>query len=55
MDAISTSDDLILNAIKENKTVLSVKYHVKQSFLQKVGKQAEESTDAFFITLAETK
>ncbi|HDR1055589.1 TPA: protease SohB [Pasteurella multocida] len=49
VDAISTSDDLILNAIKENKTVLSVKYHVKQSFLQKVGKQAEESTDAFLL------
>ncbi|MGC6406198.1 protease SohB [Bisgaard Taxon 45] len=49
VDAISTSDDLILNAIKANKTVLSVKYHIKHSFLQKVGKQAEESTDAFLL------
>ncbi|MGY4677463.1 protease SohB [Pasteurella sp. P03HT] len=48
IDDISTSDDLILQALKE-KTVLAVKYSVKKSLLQKMGKQAEESTDNLLL------
>ena len=44
VDEIATSDDLILNAIKD-KNVLEIKYVMKKSLLQKFGKQAEESTD----------
>ena len=39
-----TSDDLLLQAMKE-KQLVGVKYVVKKSLLQKVGKQAEESAD----------
>ncbi|AKD37452.1 inner membrane peptidase [Pasteurella multocida subsp. multocida OH4807] len=48
IDDISTSDDLILQALKE-KTVLAVKYSVKKSLLQKMGKQAEESADNLLL------
>ncbi|MFD1805725.1 protease SohB [Pasteurella oralis] len=48
VDEIATSDDLILQAMQE-KTVLSVKYSVKKSLLQKIGKQAEESTDNLLL------
>lgn len=44
VDEIMTSDDLLLQAMKE-KPLVGVKYVVKKSLLQKVGKQAEESAD----------
>ncbi|PJG86403.1 protease SohB [Conservatibacter flavescens] len=44
VDDIATSDDLILNAIKD-KNVIEVKYATKKSLIQKLGKQAEESSD----------
>ncbi|WP_040977512.1 protease SohB [Necropsobacter massiliensis] len=44
VDEIITSDDLILQALKD-KTVLSVKYALKKTLAQKLGKQAEESAD----------
>lgn len=44
VDEIMTSDDLLLQAMKE-KRLIGVKYTVKKSLLQKVGKQAEESVD----------
>ena len=44
VDEIMTSDDLLLQAMKE-KQLVGVKYVVKKSLLQKVGKQAEESVD----------
>ncbi len=42
VDEISTSDDLILEKMKE-KDVLSVKYRLKKSLIKKLGRQAEES------------
>lgn len=45
VDEIITSDDLILQAVKD-KTVLAVKYALKKTLVQKLGKQAEESTEA---------
>ena len=42
VDEISTSDDLILDKMKE-KDVLSVKYRLKKSLIKKLGHQAEES------------
>ena len=42
VDEISTSDDLILEKMKE-KDVLSVKYCFKKSLIKKLGRQAEES------------
>ena len=42
VDEISTSDDLILEKMKE-KDVVSVKYRVKKSLIKKLGHQAEES------------
>ena len=44
VDEIMTSDDLLLQAMKE-KQLIGVKYVVKKSLLPKVGKQAEESAD----------
>lgn len=44
VDEIMTSDDLLLQAMKE-KQLIGVKYVVKKSLLHKVGKQAEESVD----------
>ncbi|MCW9732043.1 protease SohB [Avibacterium sp. 20-15] len=44
VDEIATSDDVILRAIKD-KFVVSVKYAMKKSLVQKLGKQAEESAD----------
>ncbi|MFU2089834.1 protease SohB [Avibacterium avium] len=48
VDEIATSDDLILQAIKD-KLVLSVKYTMKKSLVQKLGKQAEESADNMLL------
>ncbi|PJG84043.1 protease SohB [Caviibacterium pharyngocola] len=48
VDEIGTSDDIILNALKE-KTVLSVKYVTKKSLIQKLGKQAEESAESIIM------
>ena len=42
VDEISTSDDLILEKMKENH-VVSVKYRLKKSLIKKLGHQAEES------------
>ena len=42
VDEISTSDDLILEKMKE-KDVVSVKYRLKKSLIKKLGHQAEES------------
>ena len=42
VDEISTSDDLILEKMKENH-VVSVKYRLKKSLIKKLGNQAEES------------
>ncbi|TCP94698.1 inner membrane peptidase [Cricetibacter osteomyelitidis] len=44
VDEIATSDDLIMQAIKD-KAVIGVKFARKKSLLQKFGKQAEESAD----------
>ncbi|UAX42813.1 protease SohB [Pasteurella canis] len=44
VDHIATSDELILEAMKD-KTVLSVKYSIKKSLMQKFGKQVEESVE----------
>ncbi|CAM3806872.1 protease SohB [Avibacterium endocarditidis] len=49
VDEIATSDDLILQAIKD-KLVLSVKYTMKKSLVQKLGKQAEESADNLLLS-----
>lgn len=42
IDSISTSDDLILQQCQD-KSVISIKYKMKKSLLQKLGKQTEES------------
>ena len=42
VDEISTSDDLILEKMKE-KHVVSVKYRLKKSLIKTLGRQAEES------------
>ena len=42
VDEITTSDDLILDKMKE-KRVLAVKYQLKKSLIKKLGRQAEES------------
>lgn len=49
VDKLQTSDDVILDAIKD-KLVLSVKYMTKKSLLQKLGRQAEESADNVLLT-----
>lgn len=48
VDEIATSDDLILQAVKD-KTVLSVRYTAKMSLVQKLGKQVEESADNLLL------
>lgn len=48
VDEIATSDDVILQAIKE-KDVLEVKYTLKKSLIQKLGQQAEESSHNFLM------
>ncbi len=46
VDEITTSDDVILQAVQEdNKSVVEVKFQVKKSLVQKLGKQVEESLD----------
>ncbi|OOF69602.1 protease SohB [Rodentibacter caecimuris] len=46
INEILTSDDYILNLINE-KSILKVRYITKKSFLQKLGKQSEETLSAF--------
>lgn len=48
VDEIATSDDLILDAMQD-KSVIGVKYAVKKSLIQKLGKQAEESSDKILL------
>ena len=50
VDEIMTSDDVLLQAIKE-KRVIGIKYSVKKSLLQKLGKQVEESADNLLLRL----
>lgn len=45
VDGISTSDDLLLDMMKD-KSVISVNYKFKKPFLKKLGQQAEESANA---------
>lgn len=45
IDSISTSDDLLLNIMKD-KSVIGVSYKIKKPFLKKLGQQAEESINA---------
>lgn len=48
VDEIQTSDDLILQA-SQDKAVIGVKFIQKKSLVQKLGKQAEESTDNLLL------
>ncbi|MDH3000118.1 protease SohB [Chelonobacter oris] len=48
VDDIATSDDVILKALSE-KDVLEVKFTRKKSLMQKIGKQAEESSDNLLL------
>lgn len=50
VDDIMTSDDLLLQAMKE-KRVLGLRYTVKKPLLQRIGKQAEESADNILLNL----
>ena len=50
VDDIMTSDDLLLQAIKE-KHVVALHYAVKKPFLQILGKQAEESAGNLLLNL----
>ena len=50
VDDIMTSDDLLLQAMKE-KRVLGLRYTVKKPLLQRIGKQAEESADNLLLNL----
>ncbi|THA00924.1 protease SohB [Rodentibacter pneumotropicus] len=45
IDGISTSDDLLLDMMKD-KLVIGVNYKIKTPFLKKLGQQVEESVDA---------
>ncbi|OOF66766.1 protease SohB [Rodentibacter sp. Ppn85] len=45
IDGISTSDDLLLDAMKD-KLVIGVTYKMKKTLLKKLGQQAEESANA---------
>lgn len=48
IDEIATSDDVILQAMKE-KSVLGLQFKQKKSLIQKLGKQAEESTESLLL------
>ena len=50
VDEILTSDDVLLQAMKE-KRVLGLRYTVKRPLLQRIGKQAEESADNLLLNL----
>ena len=50
VDEILTSDDVLLQAMKE-KRVLGLRYTVKKPLLQRIGKQAEESVDNLLLNL----
>ncbi|OOF56213.1 protease SohB [Rodentibacter genomosp. 2] len=45
IDGISTSDDLLLDMMKD-KSVIGVTYKIKKTLLKKLGQQAEESANA---------
>ena len=51
VDSISTSDDLLLKAF-ENKQIIEVKYQTKQSLIQRIGLQAEDSVENLFAKFA---
>lgn len=48
VDELATSDDLILNAIKE-KDVIEVKYRYKKKLTQRVGEQVENSVERILM------
>ncbi|MDG2915792.1 protease SohB [Bisgaard Taxon 10/6] len=48
IDEIATSDDVILQAIKE-KSVLELQFKQKKSLIQKLGKQVEESSENLLL------
>lgn len=50
VDEIATSDDLILQSIK-NKAVIAISYKQKKSLMQKFGKQTEESAVNILLNL----
>ncbi|MCK3654510.1 protease SohB [Pasteurellaceae bacterium Macca] len=50
VDEITTSDDLILNAVKSEE-VIEVKYHQKKKLSQRVGEQVESSTENLLTKL----
>lgn len=50
VDEISTSDDLILNAVKE-QDVIEIKYRRKKKFTQRVGEQVENSLERILAKL----
>jgi len=54
VDEIMTSDDVLLQAMKE-KRVIGIKYSVKKSLLQKFGKQVEESSDNLLLRSVKQK
>lgn len=54
IDEINTSDDLLLKAIK-NKKVLRIKYVGKQTLMQKLGNQLEESSLNIFKRIVSQK
>ncbi|QGM81312.1 protease SohB [Otariodibacter oris] len=47
IDAISTSDDLLLDEISK-KDVFEVKYHTKKKLIKRIGEQAESSIEKVF-------
>lgn len=50
VDEIATSDDLILNAVKE-QDVIEIKYRRKKKLAQRVGEQVESSTERLLTKL----
>lgn len=52
IDEILTSDDLILNAVKE-KEVIEVKYHQKKKLSERVGEQVESSIGHIFSNIVQ--
>lgn len=51
IDEIATSDDVILQAMKE-KSVVGLQFKQKKSLIRKLGKQAEESTESLLLKWA---
>lgn len=50
VDELSTSDDLILNAVKEQE-VIEIKYQQKKKLAQRVGEQVESSSERILAKL----